>query len=526
MEQTHLNSLHQNATDVDSTENPLDRDARFTLTLSVLLIFCIALAYQIKKKQLYTIPESAVTILMGTVAALIMKLLGKDICSYLKALPDLTFYVLLPLIVFEAGYCFEYNEFLQNLLPIVMYATLETIMSTFMIGFSIYLSAKLGLISHGIDKTNPIESLMFGALISATDSVATLSIMGNPDLSLEENLFTIVFGESVLNDPVAIVLFDTFRVAYMENISNVNLKSIFGCLQRFAYVTLFSTLAGLSIGLIQSYIYKHYNLSNHQKIEVGMLFLLFYCNFSAAKVLSLSGIIALFIYGVVVSHYSSFNLSEESKITSEQIFSTAAYLAEQLLFLCMGLYAGSGLFSHHWNMRFSLCALLFCLVSRAVGIAFLTRITNCFRSKAQQITRPMQVVIWWAGLRGVCAFGLALNMPGPNSDTYAAVTLVICIFTTVVGGGLTEGMLNIMKMKQLEEERKEEKSFVPIDRTTRSNSLHSMNYGILSHLKSRSSERNTTVVENEGAGYSWRSVDSKYFRPLFGVDGRYLSQEI
>jgi len=521
MDQTSLNILQQNVTGVDSTENPLDRDARFTVALSVLLILCIALAYQIKDKKLYTIPESAATILVGSIAALIMNLLGKDSSSYLAALPDISFYLLLPLIVFEAGYCFECNDFLQNLLPIVMYATLETITSTFIVGFSIYHSAKLGLISYGIDKTNPMESLLFGALISATDSVATLSILGNPDLLVDDNLFTIVFGESVLNDPVAIVLFDTFRVTYNENISNLHFQNIFACLQRFTYVTVFSMLVGLVMGLIQSYIYKHSNLSNYQKIEVAMLFLFFYFNYSAAKVLSLSGIMALFINGIVVSHYNSFNLSEESRTTSEQIFSTLAYLAEQLLFLCMGLYACSGLLIHYWNMQFSLCALLFCLISRAVGISVLTRITNYFRSKAQQITLPMQVVIWWVGLRGACAFGLALNMPGPNSNSYAAVTLSICIFTTFVGGGLTEVILNKMKMKRLEGELKEEESSTLLHRTKSSKSVHSMSYGILSHLKSKSLVRNIDVVENENAEYSWQSLDRKYFRPLFGGDERY-----
>jgi sodium/hydrogen exchanger 8 len=61
-----------------------------------------------------------------------------------------------------------------------------------------------------IDTSSPLEALLFGALISAVDPVATLSILGNPELNLDPLLYSLVFGESVLNDAVAIVLFNTF----------------------------------------------------------------------------------------------------------------------------------------------------------------------------------------------------------------------------------------------------------------------------------------------------------------------------
>lgn len=49
-----------------------------------------------------------------------------------------------------------------------------------------------------------IDCLLFGALISATDPVTVLAIFS--DLHVDVNLYALVFGESVLNDAVAIVL--------------------------------------------------------------------------------------------------------------------------------------------------------------------------------------------------------------------------------------------------------------------------------------------------------------------------------
>ena len=52
------------------------------------------------------------------------------------------------------------------------------------------------------------EALAFGALISATDPVSVLAVFA--ELRVEPALFYLVFGESVVNDAVAIVLFETF----------------------------------------------------------------------------------------------------------------------------------------------------------------------------------------------------------------------------------------------------------------------------------------------------------------------------
>ncbi len=368
---------------------------------------------------------------------------------------------------------------------------------------------------------------MFGALISATDPVATLSIMGNPDLNVDETLYTLVFGEAVLNDAVAIVLFDTFRVSYSENISEFLFSDICSILAGFVTVTILSVLVGLIMGLMQSYVYKHSNISDYKKIEMALLFLFCYCNYSVAQVLSLSGIMALFINGIVVSHYNSFNLSKESKTTSEQIFSTLAYLAEQVLFLCMGLYACSGILTHYWDLAFSLCVLVFCLVSRAVGISSLSWVTNHVRSKLQLITWPMQIVMWWSGLRGACAFGLALNMPGPNKESYAAVTLSICIFTTFVGGGLTDAVLDKMEMKkQLLEplDESQEEGSLQLENTalieSSSKLRHSsLNHGILRRLlRKHSTVRRLDDAVRDTAAYAWRNLDVSYLRPLFGGD--------
>lgn len=49
-----------------------------------------------------------------------------------------------------------------------------------------------------------VESFAFGSLISAVDPVATLAIFHA--LNVDQVLYMLVFGESILNDAVSIVL--------------------------------------------------------------------------------------------------------------------------------------------------------------------------------------------------------------------------------------------------------------------------------------------------------------------------------
>ena len=54
-------------------------------------------------------------------------------------------------------------------------------------------------LTGGIDFDDPIQSLKWGALISPTDPVAILSVLGSLGPLKDEQLFSVIFGESVLN---------------------------------------------------------------------------------------------------------------------------------------------------------------------------------------------------------------------------------------------------------------------------------------------------------------------------------------
>jgi sodium/hydrogen exchanger 8 len=92
------------------------------------------------------------------------------------------------------------GNFFQNIGSILVFAIFGTAISAFVMGSGVYLFGKINL-TYSL---NARDSFAFGSLVSAVDPVATLAIFNA--LEIDPVLYMLVFGESILNDAVAIVL--------------------------------------------------------------------------------------------------------------------------------------------------------------------------------------------------------------------------------------------------------------------------------------------------------------------------------
>lgn len=371
-----------------------------------------------------------------------------------------------------------------------------------------FYAAKLGMI-QSIDKENPMEALLFGALISAVDPVATLSIMGNDDLNVDPLLYSLVFGESVLNDAIAISLFRTFAKYYKPDGPDWSESEIPGALVSFLVVTTLSIFVGVALGLLASWIYKHTDLKCFPKLETSLLFCFCYLCYATGEALELSGIMALFFQGITLSHYNSYNLSATAHVASEEIFSTFATITETIVFIYMGMGVFTGKFSN-WDVGFSFLSLVACLIGRFLNIFPLSYIANYWRKGRNRISGQMQVVLWFAGLRGAIAFALAENMPGNHKEVYQTATLSICIFTTVVCGGFTEKMLTIFGMKD------NQGSSLALSPSNGDRVLRQISY------QPQTPERRESLVDrhrrqlHRGIKGIWQRLDDNFFKVHFG----------
>ena len=138
-------------------------------------------------------------LLVGFVAGLGIEFTSFDTGVRASNLHDLVFFVILPVLIFEAAWELKPALLKKWLLPILLMATLGVLTCTFIAA---------GLIYAGIGHAEGfpwIAALITGAILAATDPVAVIAQLRAAKVSAD--LTTIFEGESLFNDATAVVLF-------------------------------------------------------------------------------------------------------------------------------------------------------------------------------------------------------------------------------------------------------------------------------------------------------------------------------
>ena len=286
--------------------------------------------------------------------------------SLLSFRPNVFFMALLPPILFNSGYQLRRELFYRHIRPIVMFACLGTFLSSLCTGLSLYGIKELGWM--GDFSPTLLELLTFGSLIAATDTVSVLAVFS--DKKVDPHLFYLVFGESSLNDAVALVLFKAFSDLLLDSASgavdSIARRSAF-FFAEFLAEAIGSPILGICCGIFTALVFKHIDFREHAHLELPLyIVLLMYVPFIAAECMHLSGIVTIFFSGMSARRYVSPNVSEETAKNAEVIFKCAAYVAETCIFLELGLSVFGLSNSFRWT--FIAWAFVAALLGRAVGI--------------------------------------------------------------------------------------------------------------------------------------------------------------
>lgn len=180
------------------------------------------------------------------------------------------------------------------------------------------------------------ESFAFGSLISAVDPVATLAIF--KALNVDPMLSMLVFGESILNDAVSIVL-ATIAVE-TDHVAGSVISKVTDGIIRFNVVFFGSAVIGVINALVAALLFKHISLRKNPSLEFGMMLVFIYAPYGLAEGVKLSGIQALVFNGIVMSHYTHFNLSPITQVVMQSTLRTLAFIAETCVFAYLGKMKG------------------------------------------------------------------------------------------------------------------------------------------------------------------------------------------
>lgn len=259
-------------------------------SMSIFFVLCVlALGILLIHIMLQTgfsyLPESVVIVFLGALIGMIINLMSiKNIANWRKEeafSPTAFFLVLLPPIIFESGYNLHKGNFFQNIGSILLFAIVGTAISAFVIGAGIYL---LGL-AQVVYKLSFVESFAFGSLISAVDPVATVAIFHALDVDPVLNM--LVFGESILNDAIAIVL--TTAVLDSNDPLMSTGEAILSAINRFWLMFFASAGIGVLFALVSALLLKHVDLRKNPSLEFGMMLVFTYAPYVLAEGIHLSG---------------------------------------------------------------------------------------------------------------------------------------------------------------------------------------------------------------------------------------------
>lgn len=258
-------------------------------SMSIFFVLCvlalgILLIHLMLQTNFQYLPESVVIVFLGGAIGMIINLMSnQNIANWRKEeafSPTAFFLVLLPPIIFESGYNLHKGNFFQNIGSILVFAIFGTAISAFVIGAGIYL---LGLAQVAY-KLSFVESFAFGSLISAVDPVATVAIFHALDVDPVLNM--LVFGESILNDAISIVL--TTSVLESNNATTTSEAIILG-LNRFCLMFFASAGIGVVFALISALLLKHVDLRKNPSLEFGLMLVFTYAPYVLAEGIQLSG---------------------------------------------------------------------------------------------------------------------------------------------------------------------------------------------------------------------------------------------
>jgi len=195
--------------------------------------------------------------------------------------PTAFFLVLLPPIIFESGYNLHKGNFFQNIGSILVFAILGTTISALVIGAGVYI---LGL-AEITYRLSFVESFAFGSLISAVDPVATVAIFHALDVDPVLNM--LVFGESILNDAIAIVLTTSILRANSPDMSTS--EAVLTGINQFVSTFFASAGIGVLFALTSALLLKYVDLRKNPSLEFGMMLVFTYAPYALAEGIHLSG---------------------------------------------------------------------------------------------------------------------------------------------------------------------------------------------------------------------------------------------
>jgi CPA1 family monovalent cation:H+ antiporter len=384
-----------------------------TLIIELLLIVTIV-AIAVRRLR---IPYTVALVIVGFLITL-------QTTIKIELTPELILALFVPPLVFEAAFHINLVELRRNLPAIIILAVPGVLLTTLIVG---------GILVLGPGISIPV-ALVFGALISATDPVAVVSLFRS--LGIPKRLSVLIEGESLFNDGTAIVLFNLMLA--------IALTGQFHPLQSlldFLIVSIGGIAVGLVFGLLVSQVISRVD---NYLIETTLTTILAFGSYLLGERLGVSGVLAVLVAGLVNGNISPRGMSPTSRIVIFNFWEYVVFLTNSMVFLLIGLQIDFSLMLSSWQAI--LWAILAVFIARLVVVYGLSWVNN---RVSEPIPLRWQHILTWGNLRGAVSLAMVLSLTeafGPQRELLRMMAFGVVLFTLLVQGTTMAPLIRRLKI--------------------------------------------------------------------------------
>jgi monovalent cation:H+ antiporter, CPA1 family len=389
---------------------------------STFLILCTPIVFALINHKIIRIQPTIAILIGGLCSALLLHFMQrhapiiapKIMHAILKLnFSDILLKGFLHFLLFAGAMQINLTEIKKQLIPISTLAIISTLTSTILIGicthpFMIWIN--LPLPWH--------YCFLFGALISPTDPIAVIANM--MALKAPKKITTLIAGEALFNDGVAIVIYMTLYHITFTSHTPSTLETI----TFFFHQSILGSIFGIILGYVGNRLLQTLNDDN---LQVMTSILLVIIGYYIANAMQLSGPLAMVFTGLIMGHH----------IKKQSFLHTFWLLIDELLNLILFMLVGLEII--HIPL----------FTISAINISLIFIMIICIRYSsiilANGILFPLKKMlsfkqVWlltWGGLRGALALGLALSLPHSHYSLIISQMTIMIVIASLIIQGLT-----------------------------------------------------------------------------------------
>ncbi|KAJ1613976.1 putative Na+/H+ and K+/H+ antiporter [Cryptosporidium canis] len=310
--------------------------------------------------------------------------------------PNVIFYILLPIFLYESSATLNFHVFSRNLPSALLLAGPGAILTMVLLAFAI----------RFITSMNFVLCFLVSSVLSATDPVAVIASLHQ--LNAPEKLASVVDGESLLNDGAAVVFFEVFREVIISGMSSYS---------HYAWTFIRLAIGGPAVGVVFGFLISVWlraaqALGGVQVIGVTASV---YFVFFIADELRTSGVLATVVFGLFMSAWGPTCFRPKAQESHFHFVKIFAHLANHLIFVLSGVVS-MRIFRPYWSdgrMWINLVLVYIAMnIVRGIMVATLLPLLNKVGS---DLSFKEAVILIYGGLRGGVSMALAMVFEGDSS---------------------------------------------------------------------------------------------------------------